>query len=226
MDACPEMTLRARDPYSIISRVYDIFTEPFMVSIRRMTVKMLRRGLSPSPGRRILEVACGTGTQAEYLAREGFEVAALDISPGMIRQAKRKRHTGGIHKFTMFHGDASCLPFDAGTFSGVLIQLALHEMRPETRHHCVEEMKRVSREGALLLFVDFLPVQGLNIARPFLWLAELAAGLEHFRRGREFIKAGGLPNFLETHQLKPTEVQTFFFKNVCLAVAHNSLLSR
>ncbi len=38
----------------------------------------------------LLDVCCGTGTVAELLTRDGYEVTGLDISPAMIEQARRK----------------------------------------------------------------------------------------------------------------------------------------
>ncbi|MBI1756929.1 MAG: class I SAM-dependent methyltransferase [Fimbriimonas ginsengisoli] len=38
----------------------------------------------------ILDVACGTGSMAELLAREGFQVEGIDVSAPMIAQARRK----------------------------------------------------------------------------------------------------------------------------------------
>lgn len=40
--------------------------------------------------KRILDVCCGTGTMAEMLVNEGFELAGFDLSPGMIDLARRK----------------------------------------------------------------------------------------------------------------------------------------
>ena len=39
---------------------------------------------------RALDLGCGTGTNAIYLARHGFEVTAIDISRRAISLAKRK----------------------------------------------------------------------------------------------------------------------------------------
>jgi SAM-dependent methyltransferase len=45
-----------------------------------------------SPGR-ALEVGCGTGTNAIYLAQHGFEVVGVDISPLAVESARAKAHT-------------------------------------------------------------------------------------------------------------------------------------
>ena len=44
-----------------------------------------------APGR-ALEVGCGTGTNAIYLAQHGFEVVGVDISPLAVDKARDKAH--------------------------------------------------------------------------------------------------------------------------------------
>jgi len=44
-----------------------------------------------APGR-TLEVGCGTGTNAIYLAQHGFEVVGVDISPLAVDKARDKAH--------------------------------------------------------------------------------------------------------------------------------------
>src|SRR5262245_16619344 len=46
-----------------------------------------------APGR-TLEIGCGTGTNAIYLVRHGFEVVGIDISPLAIENARAKAHGG------------------------------------------------------------------------------------------------------------------------------------
>src|SRR5690348_689295 len=40
--------------------------------------------------RRVLDVCCGTGTMCEMLTAEEMTLAGVDISPEMIREAKKK----------------------------------------------------------------------------------------------------------------------------------------
>jgi ubiquinone/menaquinone biosynthesis C-methylase UbiE len=39
---------------------------------------------------RVLDLACGTGTASELLHRAGYTVVGVDLSPGMIAEARRK----------------------------------------------------------------------------------------------------------------------------------------
>jgi SAM-dependent methyltransferase len=55
-----------------------------------MLVEMLEsRAIAPG---RTLEVGCGTGTNAIYLAQHGFEVIGVDISPLAVENARAKSH--------------------------------------------------------------------------------------------------------------------------------------
>jgi SAM-dependent methyltransferase len=60
----------------------------------------------------ILDVCCGTGTMCEMLTNEGFETSGVDLSPGMIAEARRKAKRKKLAiDYTI--GDAS--EFDLGT---------------------------------------------------------------------------------------------------------------
>jgi SAM-dependent methyltransferase len=50
-------------------------------------------------GKRVLEINCGTGLDAVFLARQGVELLACDISPRMIERARRHaaRNDAGDH---------------------------------------------------------------------------------------------------------------------------------
>ncbi len=45
---------------------------------------------------RALEIACGTGANAIFLARRGFRVDALDISEAALRRARRLARRAGV----------------------------------------------------------------------------------------------------------------------------------
>lgn len=48
------------------------------------------------PGHRVLELNCGTGVDAVYLAQRGVRVDAFDSSPAMIRVAQRRVPPGSL----------------------------------------------------------------------------------------------------------------------------------
>ncbi|MFE5591323.1 class I SAM-dependent methyltransferase [Streptomyces sp. NPDC056549] len=59
------------------------------------------------PGQ-VLELGCGTGTNAVYLARHGWRVAAVDLVDRAVRQAREKAAAAGAD-VTVLRGDATRL---------------------------------------------------------------------------------------------------------------------
>jgi ubiquinone/menaquinone biosynthesis C-methylase UbiE len=83
--------------YSELARYYDLLysSRDYRKEVER-TLSLLSPLLPepPETGKplKLLEVACGTGSHLEYLARN-FECTGVDFNPGMLRHAKLK-HTG------------------------------------------------------------------------------------------------------------------------------------
>ena len=69
------------------------------------------------PPRRALDVGTGTGAVARLLAERwpGAEVTGVDVSPGMIEEARRL----GSERYEV--GDAAALPFESGVFDLVTL---------------------------------------------------------------------------------------------------------
>ncbi len=48
------------------------------------------------PGSHILDAGCGPGGDAEHLARQGYRVTAIDWSPAMVHEARRRIRAAGL----------------------------------------------------------------------------------------------------------------------------------
>lgn len=100
------------------------------------------------PGQLILDVAAGTGTSSEALARAHATVVACDLSPGMLAVAGR-RHPG----LSRVAADARALPFATDDFDAVTIAFGLRNIsNPEM---ALREMLRVTRPGGRLVICEF-----------------------------------------------------------------------
>src|SRR5690606_34061985 len=71
-------------------------------------------------GRRVLEVACGSGSGLTYLAERAAGVVGLDYAGPVLQQA-RERSTPPL-----VQGDAHNLPFDAARFDLLLCFEAIY----------------------------------------------------------------------------------------------------
>jgi SAM-dependent methyltransferase len=66
-------------------------------------------------GRRVLEVGCGAASAARWLATEGAQVVALDLSAGMLRHARSLNNSTGV-RVPLVLADATLLPCRDGSF--------------------------------------------------------------------------------------------------------------
>jgi SAM-dependent methyltransferase len=106
----------------------------------------------PLRGKQVLEVSCGHGGGAAYLARtlqpEGY--TALDLNPAGIRFCRQRHQVDGL---SFVQGDAQNLPHKANTFDAVINVEASHCYPAFPRF--LAEVARVLRPGGHLLYADF-----------------------------------------------------------------------
>jgi ubiquinone/menaquinone biosynthesis C-methylase UbiE len=101
----------------------------------------------------ILDIACGTGTLLEEIAKRlhgaGGRIAGVDLSTGMLAEARRKLPRRAI----VVAGDATRLPFRAAAFEVAVSVSALHHWRdPGT---VLREARRVLRPRGRLVITDW-----------------------------------------------------------------------
>lgn len=97
----PTATLAPSSPYDVLARVYPLLCEAGTYSawIRRLGRLAVRHGLG---GRRVLDVACGTGQSFLPLLRAGYEITACDQSEAMLEEAARASgERADLHRLDM-----------------------------------------------------------------------------------------------------------------------------
>lgn len=102
-------------------------------------------------GRRILDVACGTGIvarNAAALVGSGGRVVGLDTNEGMIRVARKCAIQEGRPKIEWYQNDVCHMPFSNGEFDIVVCQQGL-QFFPD-RKAALREMARVLVPGGRL----------------------------------------------------------------------------
>jgi len=97
----------------------------------RLVLPATERLLAVRPGERLLEIACGNGQLARWLAARGATVVATDFSEAMLERARRRRDGPGppIEYRPLDATDPAALrSLGAGRFSAVVCSMALMDM--------------------------------------------------------------------------------------------------
>jgi len=199
----------ATSEYEAMSVYYDAILEPLLASMRRRIVAMAeaRRGM------KVLEVACGTGTQAMRFIKAGADYTGVDLSAEMLKMANRK----GLE---CLHADGTNLPLPDADFDLATISLALHEVDPGIRQRIVEEMVRTTKPGGYILAADYsVPMRKdpyTRLAGGAIHLIEKMVGGSHYSNYLLFMASGGLDAFMQPFGLKPAEEQRIFGGTIAL----------
>jgi SAM-dependent methyltransferase len=142
---------RATDAYAELAPVYDAFTEGhnherWMGLLESLAVE---NGLR---GRRVLDVACGTGSSFLPLLARGYEVVGCDLSPDMVARAREKVQCHGA-RAEVFVADMRALP-ELGSFDLVTcIDDALNNLLSlDQLRSALEGFARNLRPGGLAIF--------------------------------------------------------------------------
>lgn len=103
-------------------------------------------------GQNVLEVSCGHGGGASYLARtlQPAHYTGLDLNPAGIRFCQKRHQVAGL---SFVQGDAEKLPFANDTFDAVLNVEASHCYPDFPRF--LAEVARVLRPGGHFVYADF-----------------------------------------------------------------------
>lgn len=108
------------------------------------------RVLPPLAGLDVVELGCGTAYVSAWLARRGWRVVALDLSPAQLATARRLQREFGL-AFPLLRASAEEVPLRDASFD-----LAVSEYGACLwcdPHRWVPEAARLLRDGGLLIFL-------------------------------------------------------------------------
>jgi ubiquinone/menaquinone biosynthesis C-methylase UbiE len=136
----------------IVSVNYDRISEIYDTSraAHPETVEKLGRLLSISGNSKILDMGCGTGNYIYALRKMTDKIIGLDMSAGMLAQAKTK-----YPKISFVQADVTNLPFKSETFDGTFAVQVLHHIKEKERF--LREAHRNPAKTGAYRFARLLP---------------------------------------------------------------------
>ncbi len=113
-------------------------------------VRALRERQLPSRGS-VLDIGCGTGTNAIWLAGHGYRVVGVDVAPTALAVARARAQRAGV-TVELRVASADRLPYPRGRFDFALDTGCFHSLPLRLRAAYARQLARVIRpRGHLLL---------------------------------------------------------------------------
>lgn len=141
-----------------IYRRYPLNALPWERGKPREALVELVEGGGITPGK-CLDTCCGAGTNDIYLARKGFEVVAMDISPTAVEYAREAVLNAGV-EMEVLVGSFLELEFAPGEFDFVLDSGCFHHVLERDRTIYIEGIRRVLKDGGRYLLICFSQQNG------------------------------------------------------------------
>jgi len=137
MDDYKEETIKSYDKHAVE------FSEKFKALLELERRKEFPDFLAAIPGKRVLDLGCGSGDHAAYFMEEGCDVTCVDLSEKMIDICKER----GLDAEVM---DIENLRFDDDSFDGVWAVTSLLHVPKDKFTDVVSKLHRILAPGGIL----------------------------------------------------------------------------
>ena len=131
---------------------YKYFRMPWDMGPREELVQLVESGcITPC---RAIDLGCGTGSNAVFLAQHGFDVTGVDFATSAIDKAKQKANTAKVDvEFVV--DDLTNLREINGTFDFLVDYGALDDLTPNNRDRYVQNVLPLTHPGSRFLLWCF-----------------------------------------------------------------------
>lgn len=131
----------------------------------------------------VLDAGCGTGRMSRYLADHGCRTQGIDLSPGMVAQA-RATHP----ELPCEVGDLARLPYANEAFDGVLAWYSLIHTHDSEIVLVARELTRVLRVGGFALVASQAPASEHDLAIEWVDHGGATARIPRYHRSADRVR--------------------------------------
>lgn len=179
-----------------LTRAYDLVLA--LVSREGRWRKALLKTLAPRDGELIVDIGCGTGSQAIAIkrARPGVRMVGIDPDPAVLAIARAKAQRAGVEiEWRQGLGDQADALIGRQVADAVISSLVLHQCDVPVKGAIVQAMTRLARPGGRVLIADYGRQRGLM--RLLFRFVQVVDGFER----TEFNALGALPGLMRSSGL-------------------------
>jgi phosphatidylethanolamine/phosphatidyl-N-methylethanolamine N-methyltransferase len=158
-------------------KIYDIHSTFYDVTFGRLVRRRIARAIQHmniQDTDKVLDVGIGTGASLHFYPRRG-QIFGIDLSGGMLREARKKIRELGMDHATVFQADALKLPFADDSFDHIFISHVISVVSDP--YLLIRECQRVAKPGARIVMVNHFQSTNRFIAMVEKWLCPLCTKL-------------------------------------------------
>ena len=156
--------------YDLQSLVYDV---TFARLVKRRVGEAIKH-MNIAPDDRVLDLGIGTGASLGFYPRRGH-VIGIDLSDGMLREARKKIRESNINNVTLVQANALALPFPDSFFDHVFISHVISVVSDPVV--LVQEAQRVAKPDARIVVLNHFQSSNRFVAMIEKWLCPLCTRL-------------------------------------------------
>jgi tRNA/tmRNA/rRNA uracil-C5-methylase (TrmA/RlmC/RlmD family) len=173
--------------FSFSTLVYKLLIDPILSKLHDTILSNIE------PTDRVIDVACGTGSQAISIAGKAENVIGIDLSEEMISEAQRASRLRGLKNVQFRIRDASDLStFRDREFNIAVTSMAIHQFDADLAVKILCEMRRIALKT---IIVDYNYPIPKGFSRSVVFAIERLAGGDHYRNFRLYMGNLGLRYF-------------------------------
>jgi phosphatidylethanolamine/phosphatidyl-N-methylethanolamine N-methyltransferase len=163
---------------SSTKKIYDIHSMFYDATFGRLVRRRIARAISHmniAPDDHVLDLGIGTGVSLNYYPKDRGQIVGVDLSSGMLREARKKIREQDRNNAVVFQADAMKLPFADDSFDHVFISHVISVVSDPCR--LIQEAQRVSKPSSRIVIVNHFQSTNRFIALVEKWLCPLCTKL-------------------------------------------------
>jgi phosphatidylethanolamine/phosphatidyl-N-methylethanolamine N-methyltransferase len=157
--------------------IYDFHSMFYDATFGRLVKRRIARAIAHMDiqnGERVLDLGVGTGVSLNFYPRRA-QVFGVDLSSGMLREARRKIVDRRMDHVAILQADALNLPFADDSFDHIFMSHVISVVSDPFK--LVREAQRVAKPGARIVIVNHFQSDNRFIALFEKWLCPLCTKL-------------------------------------------------
>lgn len=151
------------------------------------------------PNSKVIDIGCGTGRFSFSVADGVNKVVGIDLSKKNIDKANQTLSKKPNERISFLHTNLSTLISQNSRFDYALMTYVIHEVNEEER---VKLLKDISNVADRIIIGDYLVPKPDGFWSVLNEVVEFAAGSEHYRNYKNYVRNGGLQDLANKAGLK------------------------